>query len=110
VTSTLLLRFFYPFGDDELVTNSLSIDENNGIYVASNTLMRKLVWTGTTLSDKSVDGAWSCPYTHSVVPPGGKRGNGTGTTPALMGFGNDPDKLVVITDGAKQIEPCCILA
>ena len=95
--------FFYPFGDDELVTNSLSIDENNGIYVASNTLMRKLVWTGTTLSDKSVDGAWSCPYTHSVVPPGGKRGNGTGTTPALMGFGNDPDKLVVITDGAKQM-------
>ena len=42
--------FFYLFGDDELVTNSLSIDENNGIYVASNTLMRKLVWTGTTLS------------------------------------------------------------
>ena len=94
---------FYKFGDDELVTNSLSIDENDGIYVASNTIMRKLVWSGTTLSDNVADGAWSCLYNHSVVPPGGKRGNGTGTTPALMGFGNDPDKLVVITDGAKQM-------
>ena len=48
---------FYKFGDDELVTNSIAVDENNGIYVASNTIMRKLVWTGTTLSNNVADGA-----------------------------------------------------
>jgi hypothetical protein len=34
---------FCKFGDDESVTNSIAIDENNGIYVASNTIMHKLV-------------------------------------------------------------------
>jgi hypothetical protein len=29
--------------------------------------------------------------------------NGTGSTPTLMGFGSDPDKLVVITDGAERM-------
>ena len=94
---------FYKFDDDEFVTNSIAIDENSSIYVASNTIMRKLVWNGTTLSDNVADGAWLCPYTHSVQPPIGKSGNGTGSTPTLMGLGNDPDKLVVITDGAKQM-------
>ena len=28
----------------------------------------------------------------------------TGATPTLMGFGNDEDKLVVITDGAKRMK------
>ena len=94
---------FYKFGDDEFVTNSIAIDENSSIYVASNTIMRKLVWNGTTLSDNGAYGAWSCPYNHSIQPPIVKNGNGTGSTPTLMGFGNDPDKLVVITDGAKQM-------
>ncbi len=94
---------FYKFDDDEFVTNSIAIDENSSIYVASNTIMRKLVWNGTTLSDNVADGAWLCPYTHSVQPPIGKSGNGTGSTPTLMGLGNDPDKLVVITDGAKHM-------
>ncbi len=95
---------FYKFGDDEFVTNSIAVDENSSIYVASNTIMRKLVWNGTTLSGDVADGAWSCPYTHSVQPPIIKVGNGTGSTPTLMGFGNDPDKLVVITDGAKDMD------
>lgn len=33
-----------------------------------------------------------------------KLGYGTGATPTLMGFGNDEDKLVVITDGAKRMK------
>jgi hypothetical protein len=94
---------FYKFGDDEFVTNSIAVDENSSIYVASNTIMHKLVWNGTTLSGDVADGAWSCPYTHSIQPPIIKIGNGTGSTPTLMGFGNDPDKLVVITDGAKDM-------
>jgi hypothetical protein len=31
-------------------------------------------------------------------------GTGTGSTPTLMGFGDDPDKLVVITDGADRMK------
>jgi len=65
--------------------------------------MRKLVWTGTNLSDAEDDGAWSCPYTHSTQPPIIKVGVGTGSTPTLMGFGDDENTLVVITDGAKQM-------
>ena len=33
-----------------------------------------------------------------------KFGRGTGSTPTLMGFGDDPDKLVVITDGADRMK------
>ncbi|MFZ2630984.1 MAG: hypothetical protein WA081_21525 [Desulfosalsimonadaceae bacterium] len=97
--------YFYPFDEDESVSNSLSVDAKNGIYVASNQLMRKLVWTGTILSDNESDGAWSCPYdTATELPPIIKFDNGTGSTPTLMGFGDNADKLVVITDGAKQMK------
>jgi hypothetical protein len=94
---------FYRFGDDEYLSNSVAVDENNGIYAATDSIMRKLVWTGTALSDDEADGAWSCPYTHSSQPPIIKVGIGTGSTPTLMGFGDDEDNLVVITDGAKQM-------
>jgi len=93
---------FYQFGDDEYVSNSLAVDENNGIYIASDKIMRKLVWNGTAISDVESDGAWSSPYTHSTQPPIIKVGIGTGSTPTLMGFGDD-DRLVVITDGAQQM-------
>lgn len=98
-------KCFYRFADTEFVSNSIAVDENGGIYVASNTIMRKLVWTGTTLSADGKYGAWSCAYTNSgnQMPPIIKFGNGTGSTPTLMGFGDDPDKLVVITDGAPQM-------
>jgi hypothetical protein len=95
---------FYRFADNEYVSNSIAVDEHNGIYIASNMLMRKLVWTGTAISDDENDGAWKSAYnTSQVLPPIIKFGNGTGSTPTLMGFGDDPDKLVVITDGAEQM-------
>ncbi|WP_373838101.1 PASTA domain-containing protein [Methanospirillum sp.] len=93
---------FYQLADDEYVSNSIAVDENNGIYIASDKTMRKLVWTGTAISDAESDGAWSCPYTYSTQPPIIKVGIGTGSTPTLMGFGDD-DRLVVITDGAQQM-------
>jgi len=106
-------KSFYRFADTEYVSNSIAVDEKNGIYVASGGsstasvgVMRKLVWTGTVLSGSENDGAWSSPYDSSgaELPPIIKFGNGTGSTPTLMGFGNDADKLVVITDGAKQMK------
>lgn len=92
------------FGADEVVSNSVSVDEKGGIYVASDKLMRKLVWTGTTLSDDPADGAWSAPYDTGREPPSVKFGTGTGSTPTLMGFGQDDDRLVVITDGSDQMK------
>ncbi len=92
------------YGKDERATNAAAIDEKNGIYVASDKNMRKLVWTGQKLSESQADGAWSAPYDTGREPPTVKVGTGTGATPTLMGFEDDPDKLVVITDGADRMK------
>lgn len=98
-------KVFYPLGKGEQVTNSIAVDNHGGIYIASNLLMHKLVWTGSALSDKESDGAWTSAYQNSgdEQPPIIKLNNGTGSTPTLMGFGKKDDKLVVITDGAKRM-------
>lgn len=97
---------FIAFGAGETVYNSIAVDENNGVYIATDKFMHKLVWTGTTLSTLEADGAWISAYDAptDAVPPMIKFGLGTGSTPTLMGFGTDPDKLVVITDGCKQMK------
>ena len=100
---------YYAFGNSggnpESVSNSVAVDEDNGIYVATNQIMRKLVWTGEAISDKEADGAWASAYdAPAVAPPVIKFENGTGSTPTLMGFGKNTDRLVVITDGAKQMK------
>ena len=89
--------------DGEVISNGVSVDDKNGIYVASNKYMRKVVWTGTKLSEDKKDGAWESEYDTGQQPPSVKFGTGTGSTPTLMGFGNDEDKLVVITDGADRM-------
>ena len=91
------------FDKDEYVSNSVAVDENNGIYIASDKYMRKVVWTGAKLSEDEKDGAWKTEYEIGHQPPAIKVGKGTGSTPTLMGFGNDEDKLVVITDGADRM-------
>lgn len=91
------------FEDDEYTTNSVAVDENNGIYIASDKYMRKVVWTGSKLSSDEKDGAWRTEYEIGDQPPTVKFGKGTGSTPTLMGFGSDEDKLVVITDGANKM-------
>jgi len=73
------------------VRNSIAIDEDGGIYVASRNHMHKVVWTGERLSTDETDGAWSAKYRNGT-------GEGTGATPSLMGFGKE-DRFVVLTDG-----------
>jgi hypothetical protein len=92
------------FSKDEYVSNSMAMDEKGGVYVASDHLMHRIVWTGSKLSMAEADGAWSSPYDFGREPPSVKFGIGTGSTPTLMGFGDDPDKLVVITDGADRMK------
>lgn len=74
------------------IRNGFAVDEKGGIYVASQNHLHKVVWTGEAFSLDEKEGAWSEPYRNSL-------GRGTGSTPTLVGFGDEPDKLVVITDG-----------
>lgn len=101
----------YRFPATQFVSNSFSIDDRNGIYVASGSKapnqpgrMHKLVWTGSKISDAEADGGWVAEYDGGDWPPAIKAGTGTGSTPTLMGFGADPDKLVVLTDGANRMK------
>ena len=97
--------------DGQVLTNSIAVDETGGIYVASNShlpegkgLMQKIIWRNGTLSTKESDGAWQAEYDGGPSAPSIKMGYGTGSTPTLMGFGDDEDKLVVITDGGKRMK------
>jgi hypothetical protein len=77
------------------IRNGYAIDQDGGIYIASQAHMHKIVWTGENLSTNEKDGAWSVPYLNGW-------GHGTGATPSLMGFG-DEDQFVVITDGQEKM-------
>jgi hypothetical protein len=80
-------------GQADFVRNSVAVDRDGGIYVVSHDHLHKVVWDGTVLSTDPRDGAWSARYLDGT-------GNGSGATPALLGFGGD-DRLVVITDGER---------
>lgn len=72
--------------------NGISVGGKGGVYVASNAHLRKVVWNGTKLSTEEKDGAWKGPCFNSS-------GRGSGSTPTVVGFGNEPDELPVATDG-----------
>ncbi len=61
------------------VRNPFAVDDDGGIYIASQEHMHKVVWTGDKLSVDEADGAWTSPYLNSW-------GQGSGVTPSLMGF------------------------
>jgi hypothetical protein len=89
----------------EAVDNSIAIDERNGIYVVTSRRMLKVIWNGQKLSTDEKDGAWEsgCEWTpDEKALAAGAISRGSGTTPTLMGFGDDPDKLVVIADAAES--------
>ncbi len=97
-----LNRKDYVLFPGEHVENSIAIDEK-GIYVVTSKNMRRIVWTGEELSPDEAAGAWVSAY--DVMPEGeaialGAASHGSGTTPTLMGFGDDEDKLVLISDGS----------
>ena len=66
----------------EAVASRICVDEQGGIYVVTSQRMRKVIWNGRTLSDQA--------------PAFDAGARGAGTTPTLMGFGDDPHKFVVI--------------
>ena len=98
----LNLKGILPLPGED-VENSICTDEQ-GIYVVTSKRMLKVVWTGTTLSFDEADGGWQSEYNTMSREQATAAGaltvsGGSGTTPTLMGFGDDPDKLVVISDG-----------
>jgi hypothetical protein len=89
----------------EAVDNNIVIDEKNGIYVVTSRRMVKFIWNGEKLSTDEKDGAWESGYEWTPdekALAAGAISRGSGTTPTLMGFGNDPDKLIVIADAAES--------
>ncbi len=74
------------------VRTSLCVDDDGGIYVSSVDHTHRVMWTGDRLSLDDADGAWIAEYRNGA-------GYGSGTTPSLMGFGDDEDHFVVIGDG-----------
>jgi hypothetical protein len=96
----LVLKDYLEF-PGEHVENSIAVDEKR-IYVLTSKRMLGVVWNGEKLSLDPADGAWESEY--DVMPEGeaisrGAASHGSGTTPTLLGFGDDPDQLVVIADG-----------
>ena len=92
------------FDRGESVNGAVAVDPKGGIFVATDSSMHKLVWTGKALSRAAADGAWSSPYDVGREVASAKVGRGTGATPVLMGYGSDPDKLVVVTDGSDRMK------
>jgi len=77
------------------VRNSIAIDDAGGIYAVSRNHMHKVIWDGDQFSTDEKDGAWTAKYRNG-------KGQGSGATPSLMGFGEE-DKFVVITDGDRRM-------
>ena len=84
--------------DDQLeqISNSIAIDERGGIYAVTSEAMHKLAWNGSRLARR-----WKTPYRTGGAAGGARVGEGSGSTPALMGVPGDRDRFVVITDGQK---------
>jgi hypothetical protein len=83
------------FGDGERAAGGVAVDEHNGVFVVTDRALRRVAWTGSVLSTDPEDGAWEVGL-DGVKPPGIR----PASAPALMGFGDDPDQLVVLTSGS----------
>lgn len=91
-------RLMFP---GEHVENAIAADEKR-IYVVTSKHMYGVAWDGEKLSIDEEDGGWQSAY--DVMPEGealarGAASHGSGTSPTLMGFGEDEDHLVLIADG-----------
>jgi hypothetical protein len=78
------------------VRNGMANDDKGGIYVVSGSYMHRVQWTGEKLSLAPEDGAWVVGY-----PNENKRGSGT--TPTVMGWGENEDRLVLIGDASNRL-------
>jgi len=87
--------------EGEQIWNSIAIDSDDGIYVAGNKRVHKLLFTGKGFSNAPEDGAWVLPYAIGDLDASLRAERGTGTTPALMGSEEDEDQFVVVADASN---------
>lgn len=85
----------------EAVDNGVVVDDRNGLYTVTDKYMRKLVWTGDKLSTDEADGAWKEGY--DWVKKEGSLSRGSGTTPTLVGYGEN-DRLVITVDQGDPVK------
>lgn len=79
----------------ETISNNIAIDEEGGIFVVTSKATVRVQWSEGILST-----AWRTPYKSSDTALSALRlGPGSGSTPSLMGTGQESEKFVVITDG-----------
>ena len=74
--------------------NAFPIDEENSFYIVTTHRLIKFGWDGEELN---LD--WQVFYDFVKDGPTGQFAEGSGTTPTLMGFGDNQDKLIVLADG-----------
>jgi hypothetical protein len=77
--------------------NAFPVDENNSMYFQTTKRFFKINWNGSKLS---ID--YQANYDFVGDGPTGKWAEGSGTTPTLIGWGTENDKLAVMTDGHEQ--------
>lgn len=87
------------------ISNSIATDRTGGIFVVTSKRMHRIQWDGSQLYvNNGVNGAWSTKYeadpTLCKTGNGGRLGEGSGTTPTIMGEGSQ--QFVVINDCAKK--------
>src|SRR4051794_18127437 len=80
------------------VSNSIAADEHGGIYVVTSKAMYRYDWDGT-----HVRRAWRSGYAATGAESAVRIGEGSGSTPTLMGTGPKQDRFVVISDGQKLV-------
>ncbi len=77
------------------VSNSIAADEDGGIYVVTSKAQYKFVASGDRLRQE-----WRSAY-ETGAGGGVRLGDGSGSTPSLMGTDARDDRFVVITDGRE---------
>ncbi len=85
----------YACSVDEIVHhNAMAIEESNAFYIVTTERMIRFDWNGTNLTR-----TWDAWYDFVGDGPTGSFAEGSGTTPTLVGWGGNEDKLVVVADG-----------
>jgi hypothetical protein len=80
------------------VSNSLAVDDEGRIIVVTSQFVTSVLWNPTATNRLATE--WKVAYSSDDIQMNGRLGSGSGTTPSLLGWG-DEDKLVAICDGRE---------
>ncbi len=80
------------------ISNSIAVDETGGIFVVTEDAVHRIQWN----AQEGLVENWAVPYRSNGMQARGRLGSGSGTTPTLMGFG-EQDQFVVIGDGQTMM-------